>query len=72
MMDDEKPQLPTLPEIPSDNKKTIVISQKVLDSNIKENIFSDDDEDKTEKEQDDEKQTTLFGGNKDLVVHSFF
>ena len=25
-------------------------------SNIKKNIFSDDDEDKTEKEQDDEKK----------------
>ena len=67
--DETDKNISILPDIPQDNKKTIVISQKVLQSaKIERNIFSDDDDEK--ETVDDDKN--LFGGNKDLVIHSFF
>jgi len=67
--DETDKNISILPDIPQDNKKTIVISQKALQSaKIERNIFSDDDDEK--ETVDDDKN--LFGGNKDLVIHSFF
>ena len=54
--------IPVLPATPSDNKKTIIISQKILDSaNIKDNIFSDEEDNNDEE---------LFGGKNN--ENSFF
>ena len=63
--DETSDNIPVLPAAPSDNKKTIIISQKILDSaNIKDNIFSDDEEEENNNDKE------LFGGKNN--ENSFF
>lgn len=71
-------EIPTLPEIPSDNKKTIFIPESMLkNSKIDETLFSDNEEDDNDDTKKSEKNTSedteLFGGNKkSVIINSFF
>ena len=68
-------EIPTLPEIQSDNKKTIFIPESILkNSNIDETLFSDnEDEDSNNTKISETEDTDLFGGNKkSVIINSFF